>query len=160
MPKDKGTGKKTGTIDLKSESLKGATTLYLLLKREEVDIQTTCDEPNPNPHPAPNESTGTYRIIKNYVTDDNGKYTDDGCYAKTQVASNIQIEDETKSTGYTLIGWKATDSETTHITSVRFIFLHFFLGVQTLCNWQIAKNIKGLSYDWLGVTNDRSMCNR
>lgn len=136
-------------IDMKTIKSDGrgkkAKTVYLLLIKEDEDIQTTCDEDKPTPHPAPNESTGTYKIVKNYVTDSNGKYKDDGCFCKTKVTHQIKIEDESSTTGYTLVAWKATDSSTESVTSVAsFIFLHF-LGVQTLCNCQIARNIKALS---------------
>lgn len=124
------TVKKSGTtpktVDLKEKGHEGKT-VYLLLVRDKSKVQTTCDEPIPTPHPAPNESTGTYKIVKNYVTDSNGKYKDDGCFCKTKVTHQIKIEDESSTTGYTLVAWKATDSSTESVTSVAgFIFLHFF----------------------------------
>lgn len=124
------TVKKSGTtpktVDLKEKGHEG-NTVYLLLVRDKSKVQTTCDEPIPTPHPAPNESTGTYKIVKNYVTDSNGKYKDDGCFCKTKVTHQIKIEDESTTTGYTLVAWKATDSSTESVTSVAgFIFLHFF----------------------------------
>lgn len=124
------TVKKSGTtpktVDLKEKGHEGKT-VYLLLVRDKSKVQTTCDEPIPTPHPAPNESTGTYKIVKNYVTDSNGKYKDDGCFCKTKVTHQIKIEDESTTTGYTLVAWKATDSSTESVTSVAgFIFFAFF----------------------------------
>lgn len=124
------TVKKSGTtpktVDLKEKGHEG-NTVYLLLVRDKSKVQTTCDEPIPTPHPAPNESTGTYKIVKNYVTDSNGKYKDDGCFCKTKVTHQIKIEDESTTTGYTLVAWKATDSSTESVTSVAsFIFFAFF----------------------------------
>jgi hypothetical protein len=82
--------------------------------------QTTCDEPSiPSEHKAPDESTGTYTIVKNYrekVTK-NGVTTmkDNGCYIKTGVASNITIEDEDT---YKVVGWKISTKKATESSTI------------------------------------------
>lgn len=111
-------GKKPATVDLKEKDKK-AKTVYLLLIKEKDDIQTTCDEDKPTPHPAPNESKGTYKIVKNYVTKTDDTYTDDGCHSKTNVANKIKIEDEAKTTGYHLEAWKVSTSTKSPVTSVK-----------------------------------------
>jgi hypothetical protein len=89
--------------------------------------QTTADESLvPKPHKAPDESEGTYKIVKNYVTRTKDTttgevtYTDDGCYTKTAVTNEISIEDEKTeaSTSYSLRNWKVTDSSVESVTSV------------------------------------------
>jgi hypothetical protein len=89
--------------------------------------QTTADESLvPKPHKAPDESEGTYKIVKNYVTRTKDTttgevtYTDDGCYTKTEVTNEISIEDEKTeaSTSYSLRNWKVTDSSVESVTSV------------------------------------------
>jgi hypothetical protein len=82
--------------------------------------QTTCDEPSiPSEHKAPDESTGTYTIVKNYrekVTK-NGVTTmkDNGCYIKTGVAGNITIEDEDT---YKVVGWKISTKTATESSTI------------------------------------------
>lgn len=110
---------KGGTFNLTKDKLKGAKTVYLLLIKEDEDIQTTCDEDIPTPHKAPNESKGTYKIVKNYVTKTDDTYTDDGCYSKTNVANKIKIEDEAKTTGYHLEAWKVSTNTKSPVTSVK-----------------------------------------
>lgn len=82
------------------------------------DDQTTCDETQTNPHKAPDESEGNYIIVKNYVTNEDGTYTDDGCFSKTEVSNKIKIENESETTGYKVKSWKVTDSTSQQVTSV------------------------------------------
>lgn len=83
-----------------------------------TDDQTTCDESKSNPHKAPDESEGNYIIVKNYVTNEDGTYTDDGCFSKTEVSNKIKIENESETTGYKVKSWKVTDSTSQQVTSV------------------------------------------
>lgn len=82
------------------------------------DDQTTCDESKSTPHKAPDESEGNYIIVKNYVTNEDGTYTDDGCFSKTEVSNKIKIENESETTGYKVKSWKVTDSTAQQVTSV------------------------------------------
>jgi hypothetical protein len=88
------------------------------------DNQTTCDEPDiPSEHKAPDESTGSYVIVKNYrVKNANGTYTEKGCYIKTNVDGNITIEDEGDSdSSYKIKAWKVssyTASASSTISSI------------------------------------------
>lgn len=82
------------------------------------DDQTTCDESKSTPHKAPDESEGNYIIVKNYVTNEDGTYTDDGCFSKTEVSNKIKIENESETTGYKVKSWKVTDSTSQQVTSV------------------------------------------
>ena len=82
------------------------------------DNQTTCDESKLTPHKAPDESEGNYIIVKNYVTSEDGTYTDDGCFSKTEVSNKIKIENESETTGYKVKSWKVTDSTSQQVTSV------------------------------------------
>ena len=83
-----------------------------------TDDQTTCDESKSNPHKAPDESEGNYIIVKNYVTNEDETYTDDGCFSKTEVSNKIKIENESETTGYKVKSWKVTDSTSQQVTSV------------------------------------------
>jgi hypothetical protein len=89
--------------------------LALIIISGEGGGQTTCDEsvaPTTPVHPAPNESTGTMTIVKNYRSlQADGTYKEDGCKIRTQVASKITIEDESKY-GYTVKAWKITSDPT------------------------------------------------
>lgn len=72
------------------------------------DAQTTCDEPKqPEPHEPPNESTGTFKIVKSYriYNETTGVYTDSGTFVKPDSSPNITIEDESE---YKLIEWKTS----------------------------------------------------
>ena len=107
-------GKQTNDVIMSSAS--GIISVWNNEIREQ--IQTTCDESKSNPHRSADESDGTYKIIKNYVTNTDGTYTDDGCFSRTEIANKIKIENETETTGYKLTSWKVTDSMTESVTSV------------------------------------------
>lgn len=73
--------------------------------------QTTCDEPQqPAPHDPPNESTGTYTIIKTYR--DRNSITNQLVHVDTTHRSNVHnqilIEDESE---YTVVAWKIASQQ-------------------------------------------------
>lgn len=73
--------------------------------------QTTCDEPEqPAPHDPPNESTGTYTIIKTYR--DRNSITNQLVHVDTTHRSNVHnqilIEDESE---YTVVAWKIASQQ-------------------------------------------------
>ncbi len=82
------------------------------------DAQTTCDESLSSAHAAPNESVGTYTIVKNYMTKQaDGTYIDNGCFIKSNVSNKILIEDESGSTGYRLAKYIVSSSAGTSISA-------------------------------------------
>lgn len=107
-------GKQTNTTIMNSAS--GIISVWNNEVRSEM--QTTCDETQTNPHKAPDESEGNYIIVKNYVTNEDGTYTDDGCFSKTEVSNKIKIENESETTGYKVKSWKVTDSTAQQVVSV------------------------------------------
>ena len=73
--------------------------------------QTTCNEPEqPAPHDPPNESTGTYTIIKTYR--DRNSITNQLVHVATTHRSNVHnvilIEDESE---YTVVAWKIASQQ-------------------------------------------------
>lgn len=73
--------------------------------------QTTCNEPEqPAPHDPPNESTGTYTIIKTYR--DRNSITNQLVHVDTTHRSNVHnqilIEDESE---YTVVAWKIASQQ-------------------------------------------------
>lgn len=82
-------------------------------------IQTTCDETiTPyTPHPAPDESDGTYTIVKNYrLKTSQGTYEDttpDPSYTEN-LAPSILIENESE---YQVVGWKTSATVDKNINS-------------------------------------------
>lgn len=73
--------------------------------------QTTCNEPQqPAPHDPPNESTGTYTIIKTYR--DRNSITNQLVHVDTTHRSNVHnqilIEDESE---YTVVAWKIASQQ-------------------------------------------------
>lgn len=107
-------GKQTNDVIMSSAS--GIISVWNNEVRSEM--QTTCDESKSNPHKAPDESEGNYIIVKNYVTNEDGTYTDDGCFSKTEVSNKIKIENESETTGYKVKSWKVTDSTSQQVTSI------------------------------------------
>lgn len=84
------------------------------------DNQTTCDEPKqPEPHEPPNESTGTFKIVKSYRirNTDTNTLTDSGTFVKPDSSPNITIEDESE---YKLIEWKTSTTYKPDISSTKW----------------------------------------
>lgn len=82
--------------------------------------QTTCDEPKqPEPHEPPNESTGTFKIVKSYRirNTDTNALTDSGTFVKPDSSPNITIEDESE---YKLIEWKTSTTYKPDISSIKW----------------------------------------
>jgi len=82
------------------------------------EIQTTCEEPKqPSPHPAPDESDGTYTIVKNYrLKTSQGTYEDKGCFYQDELAPSILIENESE---YQVVGWKTSATVDKNINSTQ-----------------------------------------
>lgn len=82
--------------------------------------QTTCNEPEqPDPHKPPEESTGTFKIVKSYRTrnTDTGILTDKGNYIKEDSGPGITIEDESE---YKLVAWKTSTTYDPDIMSTEW----------------------------------------
>lgn len=107
-------GKQTNDVIMSSAS--GIISVWNNEVREQ--IQTTCNESKTSSHKSADESDGTCKIVKNYVTNENGTYTDNGCFVRNKIASKINIEDENETTGYKLVGWKVTTSTSESVISV------------------------------------------
>lgn len=83
-------------------------------------MQSTCDEPEqPEPHKPPEESTGTFKIVKSYRIRnlDTGARTDKGTYVKPDSDPNIIIEDESE---YKLVEWKTSTTYKPDILSTEW----------------------------------------
>lgn len=82
--------------------------------------QTTCNEQKqPDCHKAPEESKGTFKIVKSYRTrnTDTGILTDKGSYVKEDSGCNITIEDEAE---YKLVAWKTSTTYVPDIVSTKW----------------------------------------
>lgn len=88
--------------------------------------QSTCDEGKiPDPHDPPNESTGSFQIVKSYRTRNaDGTYTANGTKIKFDSSSKISIEDEfdlsNPAGSYKLIGWATSPSSRIDIDSTKW----------------------------------------
>ncbi len=85
--------------------------LAMLAFTPDGSSQTTCNEPEqPAPHDPPNESTGTYTIIKTYR--DRNSITNQLVHVDTTHRSNVHnqilIEDESE---YTVVAWKIASQQ-------------------------------------------------
>lgn len=117
-------GKDGKIIDMEDVDEKGAranTVFLLLVKEDDIQTQTTCDEKKDKPHQPADESKGTYTIIKNYVDKKGDTYKSKKCTSKTNSSPIIKVEPEEKTTGYKLVAYAATtksykdkDSEKEH----------------------------------------------
>ncbi len=85
--------------------------MAMLAWHNDDSSQTTCNEPEqPEPHDPPNESTGTYTIIKTYR--DRNSITNQLVHVDTTHRSNVHnqilIEDESE---YTVVAWKIASQQ-------------------------------------------------